>query len=182
MSRYIAFLRAINVGGHTVKMDQLRLLLETLNFSNVETFIASGNVIFETGEQDSSALERKIAELLRRTLGYDVAVFIRTDVELARIADYKPFEQTELDAAAALNIAFLAEPLDETSAKRLMALKNEIDNFHVNEREVYWLCQVRQSDSKFSNAVFEKVLGRKATFRGVNTIRKMAEKYSSPDA
>ena len=48
MSRYIAFLKAINVGGHNVKMDQLRKIFESMQFKNVETFIASGNVIFET--------------------------------------------------------------------------------------------------------------------------------------
>ena len=47
MPRYITFLRAINVGGHTVKMDRLREIFESLGFANVETFIASGNVVFE---------------------------------------------------------------------------------------------------------------------------------------
>ena len=57
MPRYIAFLRAINVGGHTVKMDRLREIFESLGFANVETFIASGNVVFETTAGDTAALE-----------------------------------------------------------------------------------------------------------------------------
>ena len=60
MSRYLAFLRAINVGGHTVKMDALRHIFESLGFTSVETFIASGNVIFEAGQQDPAALEKAI--------------------------------------------------------------------------------------------------------------------------
>jgi len=178
MPKYIAFLRAINVGGHTVKMDVLRQLFESLGLSNVETFIASGNVIFEAKVSNSKSLEKKIEKKLGESLGYAVATFIRTDAELAEIAKYKPFSQSRLDAAAALNIGFLADALDEPSTKKLMALKTEIDDFHAHGREIYWLCQKKQSDSKISNNVIEKTLGLKTTLRGVNTIIKLAEKYT----
>lgn len=179
MPRYIAFLRAINVGGHnTVKMDFLRHLFESLGFSKVETFIASGNVVFETPSKNTQALEREIEQGLHKALGYAVATFIRTDTELATIAKHKPFSQSDLDGAAALNIAFLADGLDDKSSQKLMALRTEIDDFHVHGREIYWLCRTRQSGSKISNAVLEKTLGRKSTLRGANTIKKMAAKYS----
>jgi len=179
MSRYIAFLRAINVGGHTVKMDTLRQLFESLGFSDVETFIASGNVVFETTTRDARTLEKKIEHQLQEALGYEVATFIRTDAELADIANYKPFRQADLDAAVALNIAFLAEPLDAQSKQKLMALRTDIDDFHVHGREIYWLCLKKQSESTFSNAVLEKTLGRRSTLRGADTVKKMAAKYSS---
>jgi uncharacterized protein (DUF1697 family) len=86
MPRFIAFLRAINVGGHTVKMDGLRRIFESLGFSSVETFIASGNVIFETRRKNASALERKIASALDNALEYEVATFLRTDEEVVAIA------------------------------------------------------------------------------------------------
>src|SRR5271157_3382159 len=105
MTRYIALLRAINVGGHVVKMDALRGLFESLGFSNVETFIASGNVLFETNS--NSNLEKKIESKLHTALGYDVATFIRTDAELKAIANYKAFAQSQLNAATAFNVAFL---------------------------------------------------------------------------
>ena len=179
MPRYIAFLRAINVGGHnTVKMDFLRRLFESLGFSNVETFIASGNIVFETKQKNVRALEREIEGRLRAALGYEVSTFIRTDAELAAIANYKPFSQPDLDGAAALNIAFLADGLDDESSQRLLALRTEIDDFHIHGREVYWLCRERQSGSKISNAVIEKTLGLRSTLRGANTVRKMAAKYS----
>ena len=73
MPKYFAFLRAINVGGHTVKMDYLRALFEALGFANVETFIASGNVIFETKSKDTNALQREIEKHLHQALGYEVA-------------------------------------------------------------------------------------------------------------
>ena len=179
MPRYIAFLRAINVGGHTVKMDRLRLIFEAFGFSNVETFIASGNVVFETTAPDMAALETMIAAGLREALGYEVATFIRTDAELARIAAHQAFPQSQLDAAQALNIAFLTGPLDAESLQKLMALKTDIDDFVAHEREIYWLCRKRQSESTFSNAVLEKTLGRQATLRGANTLQKMAAKYAA---
>ena len=86
MTRYVAFLRGLNVGGHTVKMDALRKHFEDLGFENVSTFIASGNVIFETKDAKPAALEKKIEQALERALGYEVATFLRTDKEVAQIA------------------------------------------------------------------------------------------------
>jgi uncharacterized protein (DUF1697 family) len=181
MPRYIAFLRAINVGGHTIKMDHLREIFASLGFANVETFIASGNVVFETTAQDTVALEARIGTALQAALGYEVATFLRTDVELARIAAHQAFPQSELDAAQALNIAFLTGPLDVESVRKLMALKSEIDDFATHEREIYWLCRKKQSESTFSNAILEKTLGRQSTLRGANTVQKMAAKYATSD-
>ena len=179
MARYIAFLRAINVGGHTVKMDVLRQFFEALGFSNVETFIASGNVVFETAAKNTRTLEKKIEQQLRDALGYAVATFIRTEAELAAIAQYQPFPLAQMEAATAFNIAFLTEPLDAASQKKLLALKTDIDDFQVHGREVYWLCRRKQSESTFSNVVLEKTTGRASTIRGVNTIQKMAAKYAA---
>src|ERR1051325_11562629 len=179
MPRYIAFLRAINVGGrHAVKMDFLRHLFESLGYSNVESFIASGNIVFETVSKNAQDLERDVEDKLHKALGYQVATFIRTDAELATIADYKPFRQTDLAMAVALNIAFLAERPDDKSEQRLMELRTDIDDFNIHGRELYWLCRKKQSVSKISNALIEKVLGQKSTLRGANTIKKMAANYS----
>ena len=178
MPRYFAFLRAINVGGqHNVKMEYLRSLFESLSFTNVETFIASGNVIFESKSKNARALKKQIEEHLRVSLGYEVATFLRTDKELAEIAQYKPFTETDIKSAAAINIGFVDETFSTEVKKALMALKTEIDQFHVHEREVYWLSRLTQSKSTFSNAVFERILKGKATFRGVKTITRLATKY-----
>ena len=175
--RYFAFLRAINVGGHTVKMDILRQLFESLGYDNVETYIASGNVIFECPLVDTAALEREIAAKLGQALGYEVATFLRTAVELAAIASHRPFSLVELEIAQAINIAFFSNAVDEPATQKLMNLQTEIDTFHVHGREVYWLCRKKQSESTFSNAVLEKTIGRPSTLRGVNTILKLADKY-----
>ncbi len=177
MPRYFAFLRAVNVGGHVVKMDELRRLFASLDYVGVETFIASGNVIFETASADNQSLEKAIEARLAEALGYEVATFIRTGEELTRILAYRPYTQPELDNAAAFNIGFLKAEPDEASQHRLMALKTEIDDFRTHHREIYWLCRLRQSQSTFSNAVLEKTLRVRSTLRGVQTIQRMAEKY-----
>jgi len=177
MSRYFAFLRAINVGGHTVQMKQLQRLFESLGFANVETFLASGNVIFETSLKDAKALAGKIEKKLAEALGYEVATFIRTEAELAEIAKHQPFPKAEFESAAAFNIAFLAEALDDGSRRKLMALRTDIDSFHIRGREVYWLCRRKQSESTFSNAVLEKTTGKRSTLRGANTVVKLAARY-----
>lgn len=174
----IAFLRAINVGGHTVTMEELRGLFEEVGCKRVETFIASGNVIFASSSRDLGALEARIEDHLRRSLRHEVKTFIRTVSEVATIARYRPFSASQLESAVALNVAFLAEPLGAQARKSLMALKTEIDDFHVHGREVYWLCKKKQSESTFSNARFEKTLKVRATFRGVITIKKLAAKYA----
>ncbi len=179
MTRYIAFLRAINVGGHTVKMDRLRELFESLEFTNVETFIASGNVIFESNAKNSPTLAKQIEQKLCTSLGYEVATFIRTERELAALVAYQPFKARDLETAVALNVALLKEPLDASAQKKLMALKTDIDDFHAHGREMYWLCRKKQSASTLSNAVFEKKVGCVATFRGISTLQKMAAKYGS---
>lgn len=177
MSRYVAFLRAINVGGHTVKMDALRALFLELGLENVATFIASGNVVFETASKRAGALEQTIGQHLEKNLGYPVATFLRPAGEIRAIAEYKPFSAQELSVAGAFNVAFLAQPLDAAQTQKLMTLENKQDRFHVHAREVYWLCQTKQSESKFSNAVLEKTIRAQATLRGFNTVQKLAAKH-----
>jgi uncharacterized protein (DUF1697 family) len=178
--RYVAFLRALNVGGrHVVKMDRLKTLFEDAGFKNVETFIASGNVIFDAGSKKPEAIARAIEKQLHDALGHEVHAFVRTCAELKGIEAHKPFAAKAIESSLAFNVAFLAAPLDAKARKALMALATQLDDFHVNGREIYWLSRARQSESVISNAVFEKTLGCRSTVRGINTIRKMAEKYGS---
>jgi uncharacterized protein (DUF1697 family) len=108
-----------------------------------------------------------------------VSTFVRSERELARLAAYRPFLQSEVEAAASNNIIFLSGPLDDPSREKLMTLTTEIDSFSVHARQVYWLCRRKQSQSTFSNAVLEKKLGVRSTIRGVNTIQKLAAKLAS---
>jgi uncharacterized protein (DUF1697 family) len=181
MPRLVAFLRAINVGGHTVTMDALRRLFIGLRFADVETFIASGNVIFSTRAQATGALERRIEDHLGQSLGYEVKTFVRTVPEIAAVAAHAPFPPSRVHAAGAFSVGFLAGPLDAGAAAQVMAMRTDIDDFHVHGREVYWLCAKGQGESKFSNAVFEKALKVRVTFRGMNTVTRLAARYAGPE-
>jgi len=173
--RHIAFLRAINVGGHVVKMDTLRDLFESLGLAKVETFIASGNVIFEANVKDSTALERRIETHLKRALGYEVGTFIRTAAEVAAVAAYEPFAPDQ--KTMALSVIFLRGPLEKSAKDGLMKCCTELDDFHVQGREAYWLCRTRTSDSKITGPRLEKAIGAPSTVRNVTTVRKLAAKY-----
>lgn len=177
MTQYIAFLRAINVGGHTVKMDHLRRHFEELDLAQVTTFIASGNVIFQTDDPpgEERALEERIGRHLYRALGYEVATFLRTPDQLAAVAQHQPFAATAPGdyVAHMLYVAFLPEPPTQDAHARLFALRNEIDDFQVNGREAYWL-RLAGGQSRFTGAALEKALRMPATMRNITTVRKLA--------
>jgi len=179
MTRHVAFLRAINVGGHTVKMDRLRALFEELRLGNVETFIASGNVLFDSASKSTATLEARIERHLEQALVYEVATFIRPLDSLADVVASHPFSTFEEDGHA-LSIGFLKAPYDAERGRRLSALQNDYDEFHLREREVYWLCHGRMSDSKVWGTALDKALAAQATFRNITTVRKLAAK--SPNA
>jgi uncharacterized protein (DUF1697 family) len=177
MHRYIAFLRAINVGGHNVKMDQLRGHFEALKLARVDTFIASGNVIFETRSSDTDALERRIERQLERALGYEVATFLRTPAELAAVARHRPFDAPEPERPGCLMVAFLKTPPGAEAERKFLAFRTDDDGYTIHGREAY--CRFRTSilDSSFSGARMEKTLGMPATMRNMTTVRKLAAKY-----
>jgi uncharacterized protein (DUF1697 family) len=179
MPKYVAYLRAINVGGHTVKMDYLRELFAGLGFRNVETFIASGNVIFDSPSKSTKALEKKIESCLQKSLGYEVTTFIRSIAELAEIIQHKPFSDSELNANFyALYIGFMASEPSDTAKDKLMLLATKVDDFHLNGREVYWLARTKFSESDISGPLLAKTLGMPATLRNSTTVRKIVAKYS----
>jgi uncharacterized protein (DUF1697 family) len=174
MPRYIALLRGVNLGGHTIKMDRLKQLFEELGFKKVETFIASGNVIFETGAKSTSALEKKIGAHLEKSLGFPAMTFLRTDGELASVLAHEALDGAE---AHSIYIGFMAAAPSKASHAKLMSHRTKVDDFHINGREVYWLCKTHMSDSPFFRIGLEKALGEKVTVRNVTTITKLVEKY-----
>jgi uncharacterized protein (DUF1697 family) len=177
MPRLIAFLRAINVGGNNVKMTELVGHFAKLGLKDAESFIASGNIIFTPPPTAHAALAEKIEKHLTAKLGYEVPAFLRTESEVAAVAAYRPFTAAQFAASKRFNVAFLAEPLDAAAKKAVLSFTTDIDDFHVNGREVYWLCKVPQSDTKFSNAPFERALKRRATWRGVQSVQKLVAKF-----
>lgn len=174
MPKFVAFLRAINVGGHTVKMDQLRTHFAELGFSNAETFIASGNVIFETTAKSTMVLEKKIKDQLKNSLGYEVDTFLRTIPEVAQLEERSPFKNDKKEKD--VYVAFLHETPNATATSTLMALRNSLNDFAILDREVYWL-RLNKDDSIFLRNSLEKILKMSTTIRSLTTIQKLSQKY-----
>ena len=181
MPRYVAFLRAINVGGRVVKMDALRQALVSDGLANVDTFIASGNVLFDAAGKDPGRLERRIEAALAGALGYRVATFVRTLPELAAAAAHDPFP--EAGPGTALYIGFLKNAPGAAAIRTLLSLAGEVNTFDVHGREVYWLSRGRFGGvgmTRFDGARLEKIVGMEATLRNVSTVRKLAAKCYDP--
>jgi uncharacterized protein (DUF1697 family) len=177
--RLIAFLRAVNVGGRIVPMARLRDEFAALGFTAVETFIASGNVIFTARAGQRAAIEKTIEARLQKAFGFDVTTFVRTVDEVAAVAAYKPFPPAEITNGATVYVGFVNQPLDAAAARAVMTFKTEADDFRVKGREVYWLRKTRQSDRPFKYVSLEKTLKIRATFRGLKTIERLAAKHAS---
>ncbi len=108
---YIAFLRAVNVGGRTGKMEPLRALFAELGLDDVRSYIQSGNVFFTTDETDRAALTGRIEQHLEQALGYAVPVMLRTVEEVAKLVESDPFAGIEVTPEVRLCVVFLSEPL-----------------------------------------------------------------------
>jgi uncharacterized protein (DUF1697 family) len=177
MPRYVAFLRAINVGGRTVRMDALRRHFETWGGTNVETFIASGNVVLDSSRRNAETAERMIEDHLRQALGYPVVTFLRTVPELAAIAAYAPFPQEEFDPGGRLYVALMKTAPGPSVRRAVAALSNDLDDFTIEGRELYWLRRSQLMQSIATGPSIEKVVGSPMTVRNVNTMRRLAMKY-----
>jgi len=171
---HIAFLRAINVGGHTVSMERLRGLFAELGHQNVRTLIASGNVVFDAGSKKPTALEAAIEKHLGKSLGYGVSTFVRTHEEIAAVVGHEPYPRSVIDKAHALWIGFLKEAPGADAARKLAAIRCATDDFCVHGREVYWLRHVTSSESKIAGNSVERALGAALTARNITTVKKLA--------
>jgi len=157
-------------GTKIIKMDDLRKIFESFGLNNVQTYIQTGNVIFEAKE--SPTLETKIETQLEEALGYRVEVFLRSMAEIESIVNQNHFEPKEEDA---LHIVFLREKPATALVDALKQYNSPADEFAVIGREVYNLRHNRDK-SVFSNNFIEKIFGA-ATTRNSTTLRKIYEKY-----
>jgi uncharacterized protein (DUF1697 family) len=178
--RFVALIRAINVGGHTVKMSDLKQYFVDMGFKNVSTVIASGNVIFETTPvraADRERLQAKITTTLSGILGFEADTFLRTPAELRAIA-----ERTPLDAAHAANpssvlyVSFLRDRQRAEATTMLKALNNSVDEFVLDGLELYWLQKRGNGESQTKPAQMAAIITGPATNRNITSVRRLAEK------
>ena len=181
MHHYIALLRGMNLGKRRIKMDELRAHFEALKFSDVTTFIASGNVVFSSREADERKLVAKIETHLARVLQYKVDTFIRTRAAMAAIATSEPFAREEMSRSSnTVHVAFLREPLPAAQREALIACRSDVDELMVNGREFYWLCRIKTNESKvWTTPQMKAARLPTCTLRNLTTVRKIAALYPS---
>ncbi len=167
----------MNLGKRRLPMSQLKELFEKLGLAEVETFIASGNALFSTAEKNADKLEALIAKHLRQSLGYAVDTFVRTSAEVMAIGKAQVFPEEGRDGIT-VHVGFLQVELAPVLAKKFAAVRTEEDEFKVKDREYYWLCRGRTSDSKVWMSPEIKALKLPtSSMRNMTSIRKLIAKH-----
>ncbi len=176
MHRYLAFLRAINVGGHRIiRMADLRKTFGSLGFGDVATYIQTGNVLFSCDESDPLKLEGTIEEAIRDKHGFDVTVMVRTPRDLSRIVEQNPFRDLD-ENLYKIYVAFLAEPPHIRNLDALTSLSNQHESFIVHGSHAFVSIDGEfKGKVMFSNNFLEKQLKVEATTRNIRVTRKLAE-------
>jgi len=178
MPRLVALLRGINVGGHTVTMQDLCRPFTDLGFTNVETVIASGNVVFDTSSRPGPRLAAKIEDRLKQALGYEVATFVRTLPELRAATTAQPFNLGGEPHEAVVWVIFTRSAVAPALAEAMATLTTATDEARAVGREVYWLRRERGKASDDFGARLGKLLGRDTTSRNIRTIERIVAKYA----
>ncbi len=178
MTINIALLRGINVGGHNkIKMEELRQLFETLGFSRVQTYIQSGNVLFESHESEQSLIKRIEGEI-EKVFGFSINVVIRTASELECISENCPFTEEAVAEAKitsegeSLYVSLLQDKPSQDGIDRLSAYKSDDDEFLIAGREVYLLFRRGVRNAKLANNL--QRLEVPSTMRNWKTINKLS--------
>ncbi|KHE71404.1 DUF1697 domain-containing protein [Halobacillus sp. BBL2006] len=177
MRNYIAFLRGINVGGHNkLKMAELRSSLEVLGLQNVRTYIQSGNVLFESSN-DEDQLAKQISTIVEKDFGISSPVVLRTAEELQNLVSDCPFSEKEIAEADAsskgecLHVAMLEEFPSQEEMDKLLSYANEKEKAVPQGKNIYLLFYDSIRNSKLGNNLNK--LGPAVTVRNWKTINKV---------
>jgi len=169
-------LRGVNVGGNNkIKMAELKILYESLKFTDVQTYIQSGNVVFKTKESGDEKLSKKIGTAIEKKFGFCPEVIVRTAEEMHDIVKRNPFAKRKDVEPAKLLVVFLAsdpgKPARDTVAK--IEAKEELKPIG---SEIYIYFPEGQGQSKLKFGLVEKACGKIAwTGRNWNTVEKLTE-------
>jgi uncharacterized protein (DUF1697 family) len=177
MPTYVAMLRGINLGPHKrVKMEALRKSFESLGLKNVQTYIQSGNVIFEAGKTSPAALRKKIEARISSDFGFSSLSILRSQEELAKIVSDNPFLKHAGNSHEKLHVVFLSETPERDVLKQLEGLTKSPDASCCLGQEIYLhLPNGFAQSSMIHNPLERKLLTRATTrnWRSVNNIYQM---------
>jgi uncharacterized protein (DUF1697 family) len=181
MTRYVAFLRGMNVGGHRISNAELCVAFDEIGLPDASTFRASGNVIFDASDgEDRDEISARIERGLEQSLGYAVPVFLRTAAEARAIADHEPFPAKLVAASKGkLQVVLLASKSTAEVRRNVLAHANDADRLALDGRELYWLPSGGTIDSDLDMQAIAKLIGGLTTMRTKGTIDLIAAKYCS---
>ncbi len=176
MSRYISLLRGVNVSGQKkIRMEDLRSLYSSLELANVESYIQSGNIVFESANADRDGLRASIESAIQKKYGFTVHVSLRTGEELVRIVRDNPYIQNRSAPPVGLYVTFLADVLPADALDQLSGISSGDDSFKLSGGEVYLHCPGGYGKTKFTNNAIEKAAGVPATTRNWKTVNTLLE-------
>jgi len=159
-------------------MEVLRGICEGLGFRNVDTYIQSGNIVFQTATENPPALSKHIDEAILQSFGFDSPVIVRTSKEMRNVIANNPFLKEKGIDSSKLHVTFLSETAQKGSVKKLESLATSQDRFHLAAREIYLHCPSGYGRTKLSNNAIEKALLVKATTRNWKTTNTLFEMVS----
>jgi uncharacterized protein (DUF1697 family) len=170
MSIYVALLRGINVSGQRkVPMARLRALCEALGYTDVTTYLQSGNVVFRAPRRSTTALASALEERIAAELGFDVPVLVRTEQALRAVATANPLLDGSIDPAS-LHVVFLDGRPSTTALDAIDAARFAPDRFAARGSEIYLSCPNGYGRTKLTNTFFERQLDTRATTRNWKTV------------
>lgn len=180
MATQVAFLRAINVAGHaSVRMEDLKRAFTAAGCKEVESYIQSGNIVFEAPAAGRTALAAKIKARVGRLIGGEATIIFRSLRELERLVASSPFERVKTGADVKLYVAFLA---GKPGARPALPLKDSKERLEI--RRILGKDVIVTSGKKpngfygFPNAVVERELAVPATSRNWNTVTRIVKRFS----
>jgi len=173
MPTYTALLRGINVSGQKkIKMAELKSLFQKLGYSNVDTYIQSGNVVFDSGRQPAT-IKLEIEYQILNHFGYEVKVFIITREELKKILSSNPFTKVPETEYNRLHVVILSDYPTKEGLQKLLQIKSDNEFIELIDKFVYLYTPDGIGKSKLNNNSIEKKLGVTATARNFRTINKL---------
>ncbi|MFT3739772.1 MAG: DUF1697 domain-containing protein [Breznakibacter sp.] len=169
METYIALLRGVNVSGkNTIKMDTLRQTLTSKGFTNVQTYIQSGNVVFQSTSKDPYGLAKELGSQITSTFNLEVPVIVMPLYKLRSIVAENPFAGNEEKTVQYLHVTFLASPPDCTDLSKLRQKQLSNEEIALTKDALYLYCPHGYGNTKLHNANIEKHLHVTATTRNWN--------------
>lgn len=176
MTRYVALLRGINVGGkNLIKMTDLKACFEALGFENVSTYIQSGNVVFRADKSDQAKLTSWIEEALSRTFNYKSRVVVRSYKQMKEIVTHAPKGFGSDPATYRYNVIFLKEPLTAAGAMKSVTTKEGVDQAFAGKGVLYFSILMSKATQSHISRIVSLPVYQSMTIRNWNTTTKLLD-------